>query len=527
MQLHLKRFEYDPVRDSMAKMHDRYAFPTSLDLRPFLHQPSAGQPGAPEPVYQLHSVLVHSGGMHGGHYYAYIRPSAAPGGAWFKFDDERVTREQEHCAVADNFGDADGGHGTWRCRVSSAYMLVYVRAADAGAVLAPPGPEYAPHVLHRQAAETAERERKLKERAEAHLYSVVRVARDADVGAHCASSAPFDVVDFDAPSLLQLRTLRTTPFAEFKAAVAERTGVPPAAQRWWAWAKRENGTFRPSAALTPADEAKTIAGLHPVAEQRGKRDAAPDGGYMLFLEAPGWPAAAGGAAAAGPPPPPPPLRRGELLLFVKLYDPVAGVLRYAGRALVGEATRVGDLRSALAARGLALPPGELEFCEELRTEPIVAVDPLDPAATLQSAELETGDILVAQPLLTPAQAARVRHATAQQHLEWVRNRLVVQFRPLPGAADTGTAAPGAGRSEAVRLELQRGASYDEVTSALAEHLRLGDPQLLRLTGASAHTGQPLARAVPFGEKGTLAELLGHTDALYFEILARAPVFVVL
>lgn len=40
--------------------------------------------------YKLHSVLVHSGGVHGGHYYAFIRPD---GENWLKFDDEKV------CAV--------------------------------------------------------------------------------------------------------------------------------------------------------------------------------------------------------------------------------------------------------------------------------------------------------------------------------------------------------------------------------------------------------------------------------------------
>jgi ubiquitin C-terminal hydrolase len=43
-------------------------------------------------VYSLHSVLVHRGDVHGGHYYAYIRPSAdVANGQWAKFDDESVT----------------------------------------------------------------------------------------------------------------------------------------------------------------------------------------------------------------------------------------------------------------------------------------------------------------------------------------------------------------------------------------------------------------------------------------------------
>jgi hypothetical protein len=37
--------------------------------------------------YKLHSVLVHSGGVHGGHYFAFIRPD---GHTWLKFDDDKV-----------------------------------------------------------------------------------------------------------------------------------------------------------------------------------------------------------------------------------------------------------------------------------------------------------------------------------------------------------------------------------------------------------------------------------------------------
>ena len=49
-------------------------------------------------LYRLYSVLVHSGGVHGGHYYAYIRPNPCVAGdgtsEWFRFDDEKVTKEE-------------------------------------------------------------------------------------------------------------------------------------------------------------------------------------------------------------------------------------------------------------------------------------------------------------------------------------------------------------------------------------------------------------------------------------------------
>lgn len=49
-------------------------------------------------------MLVHSGGVHGGHYYAYIRPD---GKTWLKFDDTAVTIEDERKALDEQFGGED------------------------------------------------------------------------------------------------------------------------------------------------------------------------------------------------------------------------------------------------------------------------------------------------------------------------------------------------------------------------------------------------------------------------------------
>ena len=73
----------------LVQINDRYEFPDELDL-----DVEDGKFLAPDAdrnvrnLYKLHSVLVHSGGVHGGHYYAYIRPATQQ---WLKFDDEKVT----------------------------------------------------------------------------------------------------------------------------------------------------------------------------------------------------------------------------------------------------------------------------------------------------------------------------------------------------------------------------------------------------------------------------------------------------
>ena len=75
-----------------AQINDRYEFPDELDLD--LEGGKWLSENADKSVrnlYKLHSVLVHSGGVHGGHYYAYIQPDRK---RWLKFDDERVGLSQ-------------------------------------------------------------------------------------------------------------------------------------------------------------------------------------------------------------------------------------------------------------------------------------------------------------------------------------------------------------------------------------------------------------------------------------------------
>lgn len=140
------------------------------------------QPGRKPNKYTLHSVLVHSGGVHGGHYYAFIRPKCAKGEQWFRFDDERVTKEEQASAVDAQFGGDDDPPGlntnltTFKmARFSNAYMLVYVRDCDRDWVVCDVAEEeIAEHLRLRVKREAEERAQRKKEREEAHLYTVVK-----------------------------------------------------------------------------------------------------------------------------------------------------------------------------------------------------------------------------------------------------------------------------------------------------------------------------------------------------------------
>ena len=133
LNFQLKRFHFDLERLELVKLNDRFTFPPTLDLTQY----GAG-------VYRLHTVLVHTGDINSGHYYAFIRPTLE--NKWFRFDDETVTRTTTFAAVDDNFGGEDIPPFDYlhdfsakpRARMHSAYMLVYVAESAAEEVLQTP-----------------------------------------------------------------------------------------------------------------------------------------------------------------------------------------------------------------------------------------------------------------------------------------------------------------------------------------------------------------------------------------------------
>jgi len=66
-------------------------------------------------VYELYSILIHSGGAYGGHYYAYIK--SFEDGKWYNFNDSSVSGLDQDEIAAKTFGG--GGKST------NAYMLIY------------------------------------------------------------------------------------------------------------------------------------------------------------------------------------------------------------------------------------------------------------------------------------------------------------------------------------------------------------------------------------------------------------------
>ncbi|KAB2620930.1 Ubiquitin carboxyl-terminal hydrolase 12, partial [Pyrus ussuriensis x Pyrus communis] len=183
LQLQLKRFEYDFMRDTMVKINDRFEFPLQLDLdRENGKYLSPDADRSVRNLYTLHSVLVHSGGVHGGHYYAYIRPTLSE--QWFKFEDERVTKEDMKRALEEQYGGEEElpqtnpgfNNAPFKfTKYSNAYMLVYIREVDKEKIICNVDEkDIAEHLRIRLKKEQEEKEQKRKEKAEAHLYTIIK-----------------------------------------------------------------------------------------------------------------------------------------------------------------------------------------------------------------------------------------------------------------------------------------------------------------------------------------------------------------
>uniref|UniRef100_A0A914WMJ7 Ubiquitin carboxyl-terminal hydrolase 47 n=1 Tax=Plectus sambesii TaxID=2011161 RepID=A0A914WMJ7_9BILA len=159
LTIQLKRFDFDYNTLHRVKLNDKMTFPDLLNLNPFVYDPtkdermdteeptqsSSEETSLPEPfstghldrerikrylaqgkyVYELFSVMVHSGSAAGGHYFAYIKNIDQD--KWYCFNDSSVK-----IAVSEDIQRTFGGpSGGWSYSNTNAYMLMY-RQIDAG-----------------------------------------------------------------------------------------------------------------------------------------------------------------------------------------------------------------------------------------------------------------------------------------------------------------------------------------------------------------------------------------------------------
>jgi ubiquitin carboxyl-terminal hydrolase 7 len=265
LHLQLKRFEYDFNRDTMMKINDRYEFPEVWDAAPYLSKDA----DLSEPyTYHLHGVLVHSGDLNAGHYYAFLKPQKD--GDWYRFDDDRVMKALPREAISENFGgeiapqangQAQGQRNpytrTWTAkRSNNAYMLVYIRESRLNNILATDDEVRPPeHLAEKFAEEKLYAEKLRKDREEAHLYMEVNVATDDNFKAYQG----FDIVPWgkeivsDETRPKSFRVQKSMLVEEFVTHVADDMGLDVKLCRPWAMVNRQNGTVRPDRPLSEPD----------------------------------------------------------------------------------------------------------------------------------------------------------------------------------------------------------------------------------------------------------------------------------
>jgi len=509
LQLHLMRFDYDYQRDMQIKINDHYEFYSILDLdidnRKYL---TANADRSVRNLYKLHSVLVHSGGPHGGHYFAFIRPS---GDKWYKFDDEMVREETEKRATQEQYGGDDepfqptmpayNSPGLKYAKQSTAYMLVYIRDSDWDNISCRVGKEeIAEHIRTRLEAEQQEKERRQKEKEEAHLYVVIKVACDTDFKSQIGNMHYFDLVNFD--QVMSYRIHKRTKFDEFRKKVAEDFGVTPSQQRFWIWKRRHNSTVRPDTPLPPDLCIDTILDLrefkdHPYSTAPEKNALMTVKLYLEMPEAPGRPLND--------------IPTDSLLLFFKLYNPFKRELSYINHMCVHKREPFRDIFARIA-KIIDLPEGtDIIGCEEIKFEPSVLCEEIEDDMTPEKDELMCGDIICLQRRLTDAEARALKHPTVKSFLEYIQNSKSVNFRPLMNPKDEG-----------FKLELLKTMSYDDVCNELAQHLRVDDPRTIRLTQHNMYAHQPHRNPIKYRGADNLEAMIMHvrhyTNILYYEIL---------
>ncbi|TMW96090.1 hypothetical protein EJD97_007923 [Solanum chilense] len=231
--------------------------------------------------------------------------------------------------------------------------------------------------------EQEEKEERRKAKLEARLYTIIKVARDEDLGEQIGKDIYFDLVNHD--KVRAFRVKKDTPFTQFKEEVAKTFGIPVQFQRYWLWYKRNNHTYRPYHALTVQEE------VHSVGQLRQSSNEVNNAELKLFLEvelcldlrrlsSPGK-------------------TEEEILLFFKLYDPLEEKIRYAGRLLVKESGKLLEILPKLKELVGFSPDDEIDLFEEIQFQPSVWCEKLNIMLSIRDYQLEDGDIICFQKSL--------------------------------------------------------------------------------------------------------------------------------
>ncbi|KAM5342649.1 hypothetical protein ACJ41O_013615 [Fusarium nematophilum] len=541
LHLQLKRFEYDIQRDMMMKINDRYEFPEVFDAAPYLYEDA--DKSVPW-TYQLHGVLVHSGDLNAGHYYAFLKPGKD--GWFYKYDDDKVTKATMREVLEENFGgEYRTPNGYPRAplqkkapimRQNSAYMLVYIRQSRLDDILCPVTKDDIPmHLKQRFEEETALREARRKEQREAHLYMMAKVITDKTFQQFggtdlCQFEANPDA-DPSAPKFYRVR--RAMTMEEFVTQVAEDMGEDPKKVRLWLMVNRQNKTIRPD---------QPIMDLRPTVEETYARSAAHrDTSLRVWAEVaedvdadgePIWPSYQSQPNGVI-------VKNDTILLLLKHFDSETQSLSGVGHVYISKEKKVEELVPLILKKmgwGDKLPTDEkLSLWEEIKP---TMIEPLKPKQSLKVAELQDGDIICFQRTTErkpdrlaldkrsgdkPQQevaSTSDRFEDAREYYDFLEHKRTVKFHPHPTRCDQAQYPP-------FELVLNSKITYDTLSERVGAQLGV-QPTHIRFWTVNASTQNPKT-PVRRGANPTLRQILNpmgstalnstqRNDAFYFEVL---------
>ncbi|CAO3594348.1 unnamed protein product [Absidia cylindrospora] len=488
LHLQLKRFEYDFMRDTMVKINDRYEFPEEINLEQFVSKDADRK----EPYdYVLHGVLVHSGDLHSGHYFALIK--AEKEGKWLRFDDDRVTPVTSKEVFEENFGDdtqtsPGGGNngfplmngGVMRTnnsrlmkRFTNAYMLVYIQKSKLNKVLAPVVESDIPdHLKRRISEERAAMEKRKRDKEEMHLYVNVAVITDETF----KNRQEFDLATFDdraiqtTPGVDVFKVRKTDTVAAFKDKLVDHYKLDKDRVRLWNVIYRTNETVRIDQPFTPSEEQDTLEKLR----ENSCASLQLNGFAKLYLENVKSPAKLQD------------VKSDVLLVFIKYFDIQQQAIRGLGHLFVRSNDKVGDVIPSLLKRAELPQDSTVDLYEEVKPS---MIDKMNLKQTFHQSEIQHGDIICFQIPASDEMSQELhgqgKHATVKEHYKSILNKVMVTFKSKLDRRD----------GNEVKLVMDRHAGYTQVVHQLADKLEV-EWTKIRLTSAHAATQQP-KEVIPF------------------------------
>lgn len=444
LHLQLKRYEYDFERDSMTKINERYEFPETVNLAPYLDR-AADMSESWE--YELHGVLVHSGDLNVGHYYGLLKPERDS--PWFKFDDDRVTRATNKEVFEDNFG----GDGTTTNkplnlrqqrtlrykRHTSAYMLVYIRKSRLDQVLGKVSDADVPaHIPEELAQEALVEEKRRREVEEQHLYMPVSVASNKQFqNFHGFDTAAWAASEEELSGEPQsVRALKTWSLQDLQKAVCEQLGLSHVRLR--SCVKRKNGTIRPDAVIVANSPDET---LEEIRERLSSR--VPE--LRVFAEEIS-------ADTVAPSPT-------QNIVFLKNFDVATQTLTGVGHVLVESGVQVGSILPQIYQTMGWESTTPVSLFEEIKPR---MIDLIAAGKTFEESEIQNGDIITFQRTDVPLPEG-ARCADPPQYYDFLMNRIRITYvsRKQPEDADA-----------TVTLWISKKDSYDTQADCLGAALQV-------------------------------------------------------